>query len=314
MSQIFISYASEDRKHAERLAHALETHGWSVWWDRSIPAGRSFDEVIETALQNAACVLVLWSARSIRSQWVSAEAQEGADRGILVPVLIEDAVRPPLGFRRIQMANLVGWEGSPEDHSFQALVRDLERVLGGPEAAPSRSDSSPPAAARADPPVPPPQRRLRPAVLALLTLAVIPAGYFAFTWGRSELYERKLRSELARIQEAQERHYRQYGVFTHLLQDSLAHGVGPDGPDSAYVLLIPGLDVEPFTPGFTAQVWATDSGWSASVLGEWTRPDKWRRKGCVIWSGPQEGEIAAIPENVISCYPVRESGLLELPF
>jgi hypothetical protein len=34
MSDIFISYASEDRSKAEPLAKALEEQGWSVFWDR----------------------------------------------------------------------------------------------------------------------------------------------------------------------------------------------------------------------------------------------------------------------------------------
>ena len=61
MSDIFISYAREDRSRAQELAAVLEGQGWSVWWDRSIPPGRSFDQVIEEALVGAKCVLVLWS-------------------------------------------------------------------------------------------------------------------------------------------------------------------------------------------------------------------------------------------------------------
>ena len=50
MSDIFISYASEDRDRVQSLARALKRKGWSVWWDRRIPIGRSFDEVIQEAL------------------------------------------------------------------------------------------------------------------------------------------------------------------------------------------------------------------------------------------------------------------------
>lgn len=100
MSDIFISYTSEDRTKAETLASTLEQQGWSVWWDRTIPAGKTFDEVIEEAIDAARCVVVLWSNSSVTSRWVHTEAEEGARRNILVPVLIEK-VNIPLAFHRI---------------------------------------------------------------------------------------------------------------------------------------------------------------------------------------------------------------------
>ena len=59
MADIFISYASADRERARQLAAVLASQGWSVWWDRTIPPGRTFDQVIEQALQAARCVVVL---------------------------------------------------------------------------------------------------------------------------------------------------------------------------------------------------------------------------------------------------------------
>ncbi len=125
MSDIFISYSSSDRAFAGRLAGALGARGWSVWWDRVIPAGKSYDDVIEEALDASACVLVLWSAESVKSGWVRTEAQEGLDRGVLVPILIED-VKPPLAFRRIQAADLIGWDGREATAGFERLLRDIE--------------------------------------------------------------------------------------------------------------------------------------------------------------------------------------------
>lgn len=70
MSEIFISYAAEDCGRAEPLAAALREEGWDVWWDREIPLGKPFDEVIELAIAQARCVIVLWSATSVGSEWV----------------------------------------------------------------------------------------------------------------------------------------------------------------------------------------------------------------------------------------------------
>lgn len=130
LSDIFISYAHEDRAHAERLAHALEAEGWSVWWDHIIPTGRIFADVIDEQLEAARCVIVMWSPISVGRNWVKTEAQTGLDRGILVPVLIDVVARFPLAFRQLQAANLVGWDGAHTDPAFQAMVRDMARILG----------------------------------------------------------------------------------------------------------------------------------------------------------------------------------------
>ncbi|MGH9875587.1 MAG: toll/interleukin-1 receptor domain-containing protein, partial [Pyrinomonadaceae bacterium] len=109
MSDIFLSYAREDLERAHRLAEALEAQGWSVFWDREIPAGKTWRQVISAALRQAHCVIVAWSEASILSDWVCEEAEEGRTRKILVPVFL-DEVNPPLGFREIQAAGLVGWD------------------------------------------------------------------------------------------------------------------------------------------------------------------------------------------------------------
>jgi len=131
MSDIFISYASEDRARAEMLAAALEARGWSVWWDRTIPPGKTFDEVIEEALDASSCVIVVWSQTAVASQWVRAEAGEGLKRGILIPVLIED-VQLPLAFRQIHAAGLIDWRGEPAHPGFGQLVGAVSDLLGEP--------------------------------------------------------------------------------------------------------------------------------------------------------------------------------------
>jgi TIR domain len=132
VSDIFISYSREDRGQAERLAHAFEAEGWSVWWDRIIPAGRNFDDVIEEQIDAARCIIVLWSNHSVGSRWVKTEAQAGLDRGVLVPVVIELVDKIPLAFRQVQAADLIGWDGAQTDKAFQQMVRDMGRILGPP--------------------------------------------------------------------------------------------------------------------------------------------------------------------------------------
>jgi hypothetical protein len=132
MNDIFLSYDRSDRPVAQKFAETLEAYGWSVWWDREIPVGKSFDEVIETMLDSAKCVVVLWSKESVQSRWVRTEASAAAERDRLVPVMIEQQVALPLEFRRIQAAELFDWGGETQSFEFQRLIGSIEQTLGQP--------------------------------------------------------------------------------------------------------------------------------------------------------------------------------------
>ena len=131
MTDIFISYASEDRERAGKLAQAFGSMGWSVWWDRRIIVGQAFDQTIERELGAAKSIVVLWSKYSITSEWVRNEAAVGAERGVLVPASLEP-VQPPLEFRRKQTADLTNWNGEPSHSGFQAVCEGVAAVLSGP--------------------------------------------------------------------------------------------------------------------------------------------------------------------------------------
>ena len=134
MSEIFISYAREDASRIEPLAKCLLACGWSVFWDRQIPAGRQWSDVIGAALERADRVIVAWSHASLRSDFVRDEAAAGQARRILMPILL-DPVMPPLGFRQIQAADLSQWNGDPEAGAFQQLLRDLCPPVASPPGA-----------------------------------------------------------------------------------------------------------------------------------------------------------------------------------
>ena len=141
MSDIFLSYTERDRDTARRIAGVLDAAGWSVWWDRRIPAGETWRSVLEHALEDMRCMVVLWSAKSIESEWVYEEASEGRRQGKLVPVMIEN-VRPPAGFREIQAADLTGWDGSPDFDGLRMLLADLENLLGKPAVSAADKEES----------------------------------------------------------------------------------------------------------------------------------------------------------------------------
>ncbi len=132
MSDIFISYAHEDRDRVKPLAEVLAAQGWSLWWDPDIPVSKRFDQVIKEALSEARCVVVAWSNISIDSHYVLDEAESGRKRGVLFPVLLDPPhdYLPPLGFRHIQWADLQDWDGTDTYPVFQKLISNISSVLG----------------------------------------------------------------------------------------------------------------------------------------------------------------------------------------
>jgi hypothetical protein len=144
MAEVFISYAREDQSRISELIRLLEQARFSVFWDRTIPPGRTWRSYIGTALDSAKCVIVVWSRNSVDSPWVQEEADDARQRGILVPVLL-DSISPPLGFRSIQAADLTA-EG--ENRQFHLnLVLEATQALCGARAPAPRSAASVDAAA-----------------------------------------------------------------------------------------------------------------------------------------------------------------------
>jgi len=129
MSDIFISYARSDKEKARLFAETLQQEGLSIWWDPEIPPGKSFDQVIEDAIDKANCVIVLWSESSVRSDWVKTEAAEGKRRNILIPIMLNE-VKIPLEFRRIQTANLMNWKGGRTSREYQKILNAIQEILG----------------------------------------------------------------------------------------------------------------------------------------------------------------------------------------
>jgi hypothetical protein len=138
LADVFISYKKEDRAHAERVAASFAADDISVWWDDDIRPREAWDKTIEREIGACAAVVVLWSARSVESDWVRTEAHFGHDRGKLAPAMIEPCERP-IAFMLTQTVDLVGWSGERADPRWKKLaawVADLTATRDAPPGAP----------------------------------------------------------------------------------------------------------------------------------------------------------------------------------
>jgi TPR repeat protein len=130
MADIFISYAREDEPTAQRLRDVLAGQGWDIWRDREgIVTGTQWSNSIETALHEAKCVVVLWSVAALSSLFVRDEAEIGRNAKKLVPVQI-DELELPIGFRGIQTAYLVNWQGDLDHPEYRKLVAAIADRVG----------------------------------------------------------------------------------------------------------------------------------------------------------------------------------------
>lgn len=119
---VFLSYATADRERAELIAAALVEDGLSVWRAEGLAAGESWREQIFDRLEQSKAVLVLWSQRSIQSEWVRAEASIALDREKLIPALI-DAVKPPVPFNLVNTVDLTNWAAGDLQHPGWSSIR-----------------------------------------------------------------------------------------------------------------------------------------------------------------------------------------------
>jgi hypothetical protein len=135
MSDLFISYAREDRDTAQALADVLQEQGLAVWWDRELTGGGDFAQEIETQLRAAPLVLVLWSPASVQSDFVRDESARARDLKKLLPVRIAP-VDLPLGFGTLNTLDLLDWQGDADDEPLQQVLAQVRaRLAAGPGAS-----------------------------------------------------------------------------------------------------------------------------------------------------------------------------------
>lgn len=146
MADVFISYKRQERERIRSLATALETAGYTVWWDLELVAGETWKRRIKRELDAARCILVTWTKESVGqdgqyvSEWIEKESEEGLARRVLIPAML-DAGRIAWDQKHLQVADLTGWDGSPDSPALNGLIEGIAR-LAGPRERPSAVEAA----------------------------------------------------------------------------------------------------------------------------------------------------------------------------
>jgi hypothetical protein len=130
VADVFISYKREERERVQQIAELLRVEGLDVWLDARLEVGRGegFDAEIDREVTSAACVLVCWTPRSIKSVYVKSEAKKGLEREVLVPIFLEHCILP-VPFNAIDTADLQDWSGEATDRQWAAVLTKVKDTV-----------------------------------------------------------------------------------------------------------------------------------------------------------------------------------------
>ena len=128
MADVFISYSRKDSKRAEQVVYAVGQSGLSIWIDRMVPTAKRWEREISKELEDARCVIMLWSDNARTSDWVHMEGASALERAALVPVRLDNC-GISRDFNEVQFADLTAWDGSPDALAYLELLQAIRTQL-----------------------------------------------------------------------------------------------------------------------------------------------------------------------------------------
>jgi hypothetical protein len=183
MADVFISFARDDAKTAQRLKQALSRFGLSVFFDQDVlVGGADFTSAMADALRSARAVVVLLSASTRRGQWVQEEmasALEQKPGPLLVPVLLDRHAKDNWVWPLLANRPAIELTDRPDD--LDTVASTLGALLNA--KAPAVSPQLPyeerlaPATATGVPPASSGRRHLALVLAAVVTIVVMVATF-----------------------------------------------------------------------------------------------------------------------------------------
>ncbi len=127
---VFISYASEDKKIADAVCHVLEENGIRCWIAPRDTGIGSYGESILKAISESKIMVVVISKNSIESPHVENEVVNAVNKGvIIIPIRIENIV--PTGTLQFHLAKFHWLDAFPPpvEKYFAKLVDQVKKNI-----------------------------------------------------------------------------------------------------------------------------------------------------------------------------------------
>ena len=126
---VFISYSTQNQEDANAVRYYLGKNGVDTWMaPYDIPPGDTYARIINQAIKNCSCCVLILSNASQQSIWVSKEIERVINyQKILIPISIENVILNDEFEFYISTNQIVNVgklnENSPELHSILAVIK-----------------------------------------------------------------------------------------------------------------------------------------------------------------------------------------------
>ena len=140
---VFISYSTKNQEEANAIRYYLEKNGINTWMaPYDIPPGNTYAKVINQAIQQCSCCVLVLSNESQQSMWVPREIERAINyHKILIPISIETVILND-EFELYISTNQIVNVGKINDNSteLQKILAVIKETVG--KTIVSQSDSN----------------------------------------------------------------------------------------------------------------------------------------------------------------------------